>query len=83
MLESPMRAIQKYRFPAMTGMAQWAGYCPEDWKVASLIPACAWVVGQVPGWGHASGNWSMFLSHIDVSLPRFSLSFSLSLKINK
>ena len=31
----------------------------------------AWVVGQVPGWGCAIGNQSMYLSHIYVSLPFF------------
>ena len=36
--------------------------------------AHAWVSGQIHGWGGVRGNRSMYLSHIDVSLP---LSFSL------
>ena len=37
------------------------------------VRAHASVVGQVPGWGHERGNWSMFLS----------LSFSLPLPLSK
>ena len=33
-----------------------------------------WVVSQVPSWGHSKGNRSMYLLHINVSLP---LTFSL------
>ena len=40
----------------------------------------AWVVGQVPSWGRVRGNWSRFLSHIDVSLP---FSFPSPLSKNK
>ena len=35
------------------------------------VRAHAWVVGQVPTWGQARGNWSMLLCHIYVSLPLF------------
>ena len=42
----------------------WLGYKP-------------WVAGQVPSWGRARGNPSMFLSHIHASLPLF-LSSPLS-----
>ena len=42
----------------------------------------AWGVGQVPSWGQARGNQSVYLSHIDVSLPLFIPPFP-SLKINK
>ena len=46
------------------------------------VRAHAWVASQIPDWGHARGNCSMFLSHIGVSLPLFYLPFP-SLKINK
>ena len=42
------------------------------------VRAHAWVVGQVPIWGCVRGNQSMFLWHIDVSLPLFLLPSSLS-----
>ena len=32
------------------------------------VRAHGWVVGQGPGWWHARGKWSMFLSHINVPL---------------
>ena len=35
------------------------------------LRAHAWVVGQIPSWGHVIGNRMMYLSHIDVSLPLF------------
>ena len=43
--------------------------------VQFLVRVHAWVVGQVPGWGHVGSNWSMFLSHIDI-LPLFLPPFS-------
>ena len=43
--------------------------------VRFLARAHACVVGQVPSWGHVGGNQSMYLSHIDVSLPLFLLPF--------
>ena len=42
----------------------------------------AWVAGRVPSWGHARGNQSMCLLHINISLPLF-LPPSLSLSKNK
>ena len=42
------------------------------------VRAHASVVSQVPSWGCARGNQSMFLSHIDVSLPFFLPPFPLS-----
>ena len=54
----------------------------ERLQVWFPVRAHSWVVGQVPGVrGGERGNWSMFLSHIDVSLP-LSLP-PLPLKINK
>ena len=35
------------------------------------VRAHAWVLGQVPRWGDVRGNQSMYLLHIDVSLPLF------------
>ena len=45
------------------------------------VKAWAWVAGQVPSWGHARGNRSMYLSHIDVTFP-LSPTRPFSLKIN-
>ena len=42
------------------------------------VRAHAWVVGQLPSWGHMRDNWLMSLSHISVSLPLFLPPFSLS-----
>ena len=38
------------------------------------LRAQAWVVGQIPSWGHVIGNRMMYLSHTDVSLPLSLLS---------
>ena len=46
------------------------------------VRAHAWIAGQVPGWGHARSNQSIFLWHIDISLPLF-LPTPLFLKINE
>ena len=43
------------------------------------VGAQAWVAGQVPFWGRARGDQSMYLLHMDVSLSLFLIS----LKINK
>ena len=52
------------------------------WTKRSLVwfpvRARALVVGQVPSLRHARGNWSMNLSHIDISLPLFLPPFPLS-----
>ena len=42
------------------------------------VRAHAWVVGQVPSWGHERGNGSMFLNHTLMFLSLF-LSHLLSL----
>ena len=49
---------------ALTGVAQWIGRHPANWKVTGQFPvrAHAWSAGQVPRWGCARGNRSMFLS---------------------
>ena len=71
---------------ALTGVAQLVGGCPSKQNVAGLIPGegTCLVVGSIPGrgpqlgspaWVHRRGNPSMFLSHINVSLPP---SFPLS-----
>ena len=40
------------------------------------VRARAWITDQVLSWGCARGNWSIFLLHIDVSLPLFLPSSS-------
>ena len=56
---------------SMASMAHWVEHGPANWEVTGSIAggAHAWVAGQVPGWGHARGRQSMFLLHVDVSLP--------------
>ena len=55
----------------LTGVAQLAGRRPVKQKVSCSIPvrAHAWVVGWSPVRVRTEGNQSIFLSHIDVSLP--------------
>ena len=48
-----------------------AGLWTKGLLVRFPVRAHAWVVGQVPGWGHARGSQLMFLSHIEVSLPLY------------
>ena len=57
----------------MTSVAQWVGrhLTTKRSLVQFPVRTHAWVVGQVPGWGPARGNWSMFLSHIHISLHLF------------
>ena len=56
---------------ALTDVAQWAGHYPENQKVEVqfLVRARAWAVGHIPCCECVRSNQSMFLSHIDVSLP--------------
>ena len=65
----------------MASVAQWIEGQPGNQR-GSLVQfpvwAHAWVAGWVPSWGHARGNQSIFLSHINVSLPLFLPPFSLS-----
>ena len=57
-----------YNF-SLAGVAPWIERQPPNQKVASLIPnqgtCLGW--GQLSSWGHARGNWFMYLSYIDVS----------------
>ena len=50
----------------------------EGPQVQFLVRAHAWVTGSVPGRVCMKGNQSMFLSHIDVSLPLFFPFLSLN-----
>ena len=83
-----MCPVQKCQWVALASVAQWVERWPVNRKVSSSIPgvrAHAWVEGQVPGWGRMKGNRSIFLLHINVSLPSPSLSpsFPLSLEMNE
>ena len=51
------------------------GLQPKGHLVRFPVRAHAWVTGQVPSGGRAKGNQSVYLSHMDVSLPLFFLSF--------
>ena len=66
----------KKNIVALASVAQWIEYWPVNRKVAVSIPS------QSTCLSCRSGNQSMYLSHIDVSLPP-SPSLPLSLKINK
>ena len=68
--------VQKARVSSitLTGMAQFIGCHPSKQKVAHLIPnQHTWIGLQVQSMVrvHMTGNQSMFLFHIDVSLPLF------------
>ena len=69
----------KNHFYAPVGVARLVGRRPAEWKVAGWIPGQGSQLGyrfaSPPVRVSARGNRSMFLSHIDVSLP---LSPSLS-----
>ena len=54
--EAPVLASESRGTPA--AVAQWAEHLPQTKRppVQSLVWAHAWVVGQVPGWGHARGR---------------------------
>ena len=53
------------------------GLQAERLLVRFPVRAYAMVAGQVPSWGHVRGNYLMFLSHINVSLPLFLPPFPL------
>ena len=58
--------------PDQRGSVGWLLSCRK------VTRALAWVAGQVPGWGPARGNWSMFCSHIDIYPPLFLPPYPLS-----
>ena len=70
---------------APAGVAQWTECQHASQTVAGWLSVRvhAWIAGQVSSRWHVKGNWSVYLSHIDVSLPLFFPSLPLSLKINK
>ena len=72
------KEIIEKEISALAGVTQWIEGPPASRKVAGSIldRSRAWVAGQVPSWGHATGD-QLFLSHISVSLS-FSLPFPLS-----
>ena len=61
---------------ALADVAQWIERRPVNWKVAGSISSKGTCLGCGPGsqlgaWSDASRDWSMFLSHISVSLLLF------------
>ena len=58
---------------AMTSVAQLAGCHPAQWKVTTVsVPGQDTRLGfRSPAGACERGNWSMFLSHINTSLPLF------------
>ena len=67
---------------ALTSVAQWDGCVILQTKRSSVqfaVGAHSWVAGQVPHRGRVRGNQSMFLLHINISLP-LSLPSPLSKK---
>ena len=72
-------------YKALAGVAQWTEHQPENRKVRELthaVRAHAWFAGQVPSWGRVKGSLSIFVSHINVSLPLFLPHFSSLKKYN-
>ena len=69
----------KYLMSTKAGVAQWIECRPENQRVISLIPSQGTCLGCMPGPQYVAREGQ---PHIDVSLP-LSLSFPLSLKINK
>ena len=62
----------KMHCSALAGVAQWIEHRPTNRKVPGSIPGqgtCQSGLG--PQLGHAKGNLSMLLLHIDASLPLF------------
>ena len=64
-------------FLALASVTQWIEHPPANQKVPGSIPGQSSRMGCGPGpqMGHARGVWSMFFSHINVSLPLFLPSF--------
>ena len=58
---------------ALAGVTQWIEHWPVDQRslVRFLVRAHAWIVGLVPGWGHARGNYTLIL----LFLPLFPFLF--------
>ena len=63
---------------ALAGVAQWVEQWHANQKVVSSIPSegTCLVCGLDPWLGGARGSLSMFLLHIDLSLPLFLPPFS-------
>ena len=59
----------RHLYPGWGG-AQWTEYWTKWSLVRFPVTAHAWVVGQVPSWGHARGNHTlMFLSSFSLPSP--------------
>ena len=58
---------------ALVGVAQWIECQSKNQRVISSVPSqrISWILGQIPSGEHVRGNRSMYLSHIDISLPLF------------
>ena len=56
---------------ALTGVAQWIehGLQTKRLLVQFLVRAYAWVVGQIPSWGHVRGNHTLVFLSLSFSLP--------------
>ena len=69
---------------ALASVAQLVGAPSHTLEVVGWIPGQEKYLGcgSGPGWTRLRGNQSMFLSHINVSLP-LSFSHPLSLKISE
>ena len=65
--------MQKKKNLALAGVALWTEGWPKNQKVVLWFPvrAHAQAAGQVLSWGHAIGNQSMYLLHINASFPLF------------
>ena len=72
-----LKGLIKNMNSCLAGVAQWIEHWPVNQRVTGSIPSwgTCLVAGQVPGWGHVKGNLSMYLLHMDVSLPLLLLFF--------
>ena len=67
--KSDEMGLKKYKEPwlvCFSGLSAGLGL-----PVRFPVRAHTWVAGQVSSWGHARGNGSRYLSHINVSLLLF------------
>ena len=77
------RVFKEEQGLALADVAQWTECQPVNPKVRFPVRAHAWVAGQVPSWGRVRGSQSLYLLHIDVSLPLFLPPFPSPLSKNK
>ena len=65
--------MENYKYEnesALAGVAQWTERQPANQSLVQFpVRTHAWVVGQVPSWGHARGNHTLMFLSLSFSLP--------------